>query len=162
MEIIDRVHEHGGKIKSFVSFAGGLPAPEASDSPLRYKFSWWGFLHYLHEAYKRFRSPRGMLLALLNPAKYLMKGKLVEIEGGGAVIDQLYPIDFMPGFNLVGYANRDSTKYATIYGVRDECETLLRGTLRYKGFPEAIQALRTIGYLSTENKVSYDVFRISL
>lgn len=100
-----------------MSFAGGLPAPECSDNALRYKFSW---------------SPKGVLLALMNPAKYILNGKVVEIEGGGGVLDDLYPIDFMPGFNLVGYPNRDSTKYALIYGVENECQTLLRGTLRYK------------------------------
>lgn len=99
-----------------MSFAGGLPAPEFSDNALRYKFSW---------------SPKGVLLALMNPAKYILNNKIVEIEGGGGVLDDLYQIDFMPGFNLVGYANRDSTKYVSIYGVENECQTLLRGTLRY-------------------------------
>lgn len=100
-----------------MSFAGGLPAPEASDNALRYKFSW---------------SPKGVLLALMNPARYLMNGKVVELKGGGSVIDDLYDIDFMPGFSLVGYANRDSTTYAEIYGVQNEIQTLLRGSLRYK------------------------------
>jgi len=104
------------QVSSFVSFCGGLPAPEASDNALRYKFSW---------------SPKGVLLALMNPAKYLYKGKIVDIEGGCGTVDHLYPIDFMPGFSLVGYANRDSTKYSEIYGVQNECKTLLRGTLRY-------------------------------
>jgi alpha-aminoadipic semialdehyde synthase len=61
-----------------------------------------------------------------------MKGRVVEIEGNGGIIDDLYPVDFMPGFNLVGYANRDSIKYADIYGVEKECSTLIRGTLRYQ------------------------------
>ncbi|TMS38063.1 hypothetical protein L596_004871 [Steinernema carpocapsae] len=137
MECFDRVHEHGGKITSFVSFCGGLPAPECSDNPLRYKFSW---------------SPKGMFLALMNPAQYLQNGKVVNTEADGGVLDHLYPIDFMPGFNLIGYPNRDSTKYADIYGLGGECKTLLRGTLRYNGFVEAIKALKSVGYLSTEHK----------
>jgi alpha-aminoadipic semialdehyde synthase len=40
MECIDKIHSYGGKVSSFVSFAGGLPAPESSDNALRYKFSW--------------------------------------------------------------------------------------------------------------------------
>lgn len=68
----------------------------------------------------------------MNPAKYLMKNKVIDVEGGGGIIDDLYPIDFMPGFSLIGYANRDSTKYSEIYGVQHEIQTLLRGTLRYK------------------------------
>uniref|UniRef100_A0A7E4ULH5 Saccharopine dehydrogenase n=1 Tax=Panagrellus redivivus TaxID=6233 RepID=A0A7E4ULH5_PANRE len=136
-EAFDRIHEHGGKVKSFTSFCGGLPAPEASDNALRYKFSW---------------SPKGMLLALLNPAKYLKDGRVVNVAGGGGVLDDIYPIDFMPGFNLFGYPNRDSTQYASIYGIQGECSTLLRGTLRYQGFAEAIKALKSIGLLSSEKK----------
>ncbi|CAI4227869.1 unnamed protein product [Auanema sp. JU1783] len=134
MECFDSIREHGGRVTSFVSFCGGLPAPESSDNPLRYKFSW---------------SPKGVLTALLNPAKYLHNGKVVEIEAG-KVVDYLYPIDFMPGFNLIGYANRDSTKYADIYGLGSECQTLLRGTLRYEGFVETVKALDSVGLLSTQ------------
>ncbi|ETN81777.1 saccharopine dehydrogenase [Necator americanus] len=139
MECFDEIKEHGGKITSFVSFCGGLPAPESSDNPLRYKFSW---------------SPKGVLTALLNPAKYLQDGKIVEIPSG-KVVDHLYPIDFMPGFNLIGYGNRDSTKYSEIYGLGSDCKTLIRGTLRYKGFVETVKALDAVGLLSTEPQ---DVF----
>lgn len=135
MECIDKIHSYGGKIISFISFAGGLPAPEASDNALRYKFSW---------------SPKGVLMALMNPARYLMNANIVELGGQGQVLDDIYKIDFMPGFNLIGYANRDSIKYADIYGVQNECKTLLRGTLRYQGFVEAVKALKAIGYLSMQ------------
>ena len=77
-----------------------------------------------------------MLLALRNPAKFLFDGKLVEVPEGGAeggVLDHLVPIKFLPAFNFVGYPNRDSTKYADIYGLASgECRTLLRGTLRFQ------------------------------
>ncbi len=38
MECIDQVHAKGGKITSYVSCCAGLPAPEYSENPLRYKF----------------------------------------------------------------------------------------------------------------------------
>ena len=38
------------QVDSFVSYCGGLPAPEASGNPLGYKFSW---------------SPRGALMNML-------------------------------------------------------------------------------------------------
>lgn len=60
IKTIDEVHRAGGKIKSFLSYCGGLPSPEASDNPLGYKFSW---------------SARGMLLALGNTARFLEDGK---------------------------------------------------------------------------------------
>lgn len=55
LKTINEVHEKGGKILSFLSYCGGLPAPECSNNPLGYKFSW---------------SPRGVLLAILAQAKY--------------------------------------------------------------------------------------------
>merc|ERR1712071_233087 len=40
MECFDEVRMGGGKVTSFLSYCGGLPAPECSDNPLGYKFSW--------------------------------------------------------------------------------------------------------------------------
>ena len=51
MECFDDAAQGGGKVESFISFCGGLPAPECSDNPLGYKFSW---------------SPRGALLNMLS------------------------------------------------------------------------------------------------
>ena len=56
IECFDEVHQAGGKVQSFVSYCGGLPAPEHSDNALRYKFSW---------------SPRGALLNTLSASSYL-------------------------------------------------------------------------------------------
>lgn len=35
MECFDQVKSNGGKITSFVSYCGGLPAPEVADNPLK-------------------------------------------------------------------------------------------------------------------------------
>lgn len=40
LEQIKEIHEKGGSIESFISYCGGIPAPEYSNNPLRYKFSW--------------------------------------------------------------------------------------------------------------------------
>ena len=61
LECFEGVRQGGGKIESFVSWCGGLPAPEYSNNPLRYKFSW---------------SPRGVLLNTLSPAKYFHEGQV--------------------------------------------------------------------------------------
>ncbi|VDK24646.1 unnamed protein product [Anisakis simplex] len=141
MQCIDNVKEHGGKVTSFVSFCGGLPAPESSENPLRYKFSW---------------SPKGVFMALMNGAQYLHNGEVVKIGGNCEVLDNLYPIGFMPGFNFVGYPNRDSTKYASIYGLSSECKTLLRGTLRYRGFADTVKALNKLGLLNDERSETFN------
>ncbi|HIC98666.1 MAG TPA: saccharopine dehydrogenase, partial [Pyrodictiaceae archaeon] len=63
METIHRVKREGGKVVSFRSLCGALPAPEASDNPFRYKFSW---------------SPKGVALAARNSARYLKEGRVIE------------------------------------------------------------------------------------
>jgi saccharopine dehydrogenase (NADP+, L-glutamate forming) len=40
MKIIDEAHAKGGKIVSFTSYCGGLPAPADNDNPFGYKLSW--------------------------------------------------------------------------------------------------------------------------
>ena len=42
MRVIDGVKREGGRIISFYSYCGGLPALEANNNPLGYKFSWKG------------------------------------------------------------------------------------------------------------------------
>ncbi len=65
-------------------------------------------------------------------AKYLKDGKIVTVDPNGGLFDYVTPMDFLPGFNLEGYPNRDSTAYTHLYGI-SEAHTIIRGTLRYKG-----------------------------
>ncbi|KAJ8667132.1 hypothetical protein QAD02_008794 [Eretmocerus hayati] len=131
LECFEEVRQAGGRIESFVSWCGGLPAPECSANPLRYKFSW---------------SPLGVLLNTLSPAKYFHEGQAVEISGGGDLMGAVQPLDFLPGLALEGFPNRDSCAYRELYGsgVR-HADTLLRGTLRYRGFSDTMQALQLLG-----------------
>lgn len=59
------------------------------------------------------------------------------------------PLDFLPGFNLEGFPNRDSTIYAKYYGI-PEATTVLRGTIRYSGFSRAARMLQLLGLLDPE------------
>ncbi len=66
MRIIHDVRDRGGRISAFRSYCGGLPAPDANDNPWGYKFSW---------------SPRGVLMAGRNNARFQVDDKVVEVEG---------------------------------------------------------------------------------
>ncbi|XP_051917277.1 alpha-aminoadipic semialdehyde synthase, mitochondrial [Hippocampus zosterae] len=134
MECIDQAKADGCAVESYVSYCGGLPAPECSDNPLRYKFSW---------------SPSGVLLASISPATFRRDNQVVTIPGGGGLMDAVAPMDFFPGFNFEGYPNRDSTKYAKLYDIPD-VHTLLRGTLRYKGFSRAMRGFVKVGLINGE------------
>uniref|UniRef100_A0A8C1FAQ8 Aminoadipate-semialdehyde synthase n=2 Tax=Cyprinus carpio TaxID=7962 RepID=A0A8C1FAQ8_CYPCA len=134
MECIDQAKADGCTVESYSSFCGGLPAPECSDNPLRYKFSW---------------SPYGVLLNTISPAIYLKDNQVISVPPGGALLDVTEPMDFMPGFNLEAFPNRDSTKYAEPYGIESAC-TLIRGTLRFRGFSSAMSGFVKLGLINTE------------
>jgi saccharopine dehydrogenase (NADP+, L-glutamate forming) len=135
VKTIEEVHKAGDKITSFVSYCGGLPAPEASGNPLGYKFSW---------------SSRGVLLALRNAAKFYQDGNVKEISGP-ELMASAKPYFIYPGFNFVAYPNRDSTPYRERYNI-PEAQTVIRGTLRYQGFPQFIKVLVDTGFLSEEKQ----------
>uniref|UniRef100_A0A8C1Z4E3 Aminoadipate-semialdehyde synthase n=1 Tax=Cyprinus carpio TaxID=7962 RepID=A0A8C1Z4E3_CYPCA len=134
MECIDQAKADGCTVESYSSFCGGLPAPECSDNPLRYKFSW---------------SPYGVLLNTISPAIYLKDNQVISVPPGGALLDVTEPMDFMPGFNLEAFPNRDSTKYAEPYGI-ESARTLIRGTLRFRGFSSAMSGFVKLGLINTE------------
>lgn len=135
VKTISEVHEAGGEIKSFISYCGGLVAPENANNPLGYKFSW---------------SARGVLLALRNSASFYKDGKKVDVDGVdlmGAVAP--YDIYEFQDKKLVAYPNRDSTPFKEFYKI-PEAETIIRGTLRYEGFPEFIKVLVDLGLLKDD------------
>ncbi|KAJ0162784.1 Saccharopine dehydrogenase [Colletotrichum tanaceti] len=135
VKTIEEVHQEGGKITSFLSYCGGLPAPESSGNPLGYKFSW---------------SPRGVLLALRNAASFYQDGKVVNVAGPD-LMATAKPYHIYPGFATVAYPNRDSTPYKERYNI-PEAQTIIRGTLRYAGFPEFVKVLVDIGFLKDDEQ----------
>ncbi len=148
MRIMDGIRERGGKITSFRSYCGALPAPEAADNPLKYKFGW---------------SPKGVLLAGRNSARYLENGKIVEVPGE-KLFTYHWPIEIEGVGALEYYPNRDSLPYMTLYGIED-AETMFRGTLRYPGWSKLWAVLSSAGFLSQEARpggVSYLEYTASL
>ena len=121
MQVIDRIRENDAKMLLFESFTGGLVAPESDNNLWNYKFTW---------------NPRNVVLAGQGGAamfiqegtyKYIPYHKLfrrtefLEINGSG---------------KFEAYANRDSLKYVSIYGL-EEIPTMYRGTIRKVGFSRA-------------------------
>jgi saccharopine dehydrogenase (NADP+, L-glutamate forming) len=130
MKVIHQVERKGGQITSFVSWCGGLPAPEANDNPFGYKFSW---------------SPKGVLLAGQNPARFQKEGKIVEIPGQ-ELFDHYWPV-YIPGLGeFEGYPNRDSLPYTQTYGIRPT-DWMFRGTLRNVGWCATLRTIARMGVL---------------
>lgn len=55
------------------------------------------------------------------------------------------------GYSFVAYPNRDSTPFKEKYAI-PEADTIIRGTLRYAGFPEFVKVLVDIGFLSQDSQ----------
>ncbi len=130
MKIIDAVHDQEGKIESFNSYCGGLPAPDANDNPFGYKFSW---------------SPRGVLMAGKNDARYLRDGAIKEIDGSDLFLNH-WPLEVDGFAEFETYPNRDSMPYIDIYGI-PETQTMFRGTIRNTGWCDKLYALAKLGLL---------------
>jgi len=121
MQVIDRIRDNGAKILLFESFTGGLVAPESDTNLWNYKFTW-------------------------NPRNVVLAG-----QGGAAMFIQEGTYKYIPYHKLFrrtefltlngngkfeAYANRDSLKYRSVYGLED-IPTMYRGTIRKVGFSRA-------------------------
>jgi len=141
MQIFDEIKQQGGTLDSFVSWCGGIPAPAANDNPLGYKFSW---------------SPKSVLLALLNEARFVEEGE-IKIIPSSELLNNIETVTINEQLTLEGYANRDSTSYVDSYSIGD-AKKVLRGTLRYVGFSKILQACKELNMLdqSTETMAKFE------
>lgn len=129
MRILDRIRREGGHLEAFESYCGGLVAPESDDNPWGYKFSW---------------NPRNVILAGQGgAAKYIRNGETKYIPYH-KLFKQTVRVAVEDFGEFDGYANRDSLKYRSHYGL-DDIPTLLRGTLRKAGYCEAWDAFVQLG-----------------
>jgi saccharopine dehydrogenase-like NADP-dependent oxidoreductase len=136
MKIIDEVYEKGGKVIHFYSYCGGLPAPEDNDNPFGYKFSW---------------SPKGVVLASRNSAKFLENGKLVEIEGKDLFLN--YRVEEIKGLGKFEvYPNRNSIPYKDLYNLKD-VKTVMRGTYRNLGWCDTLKKMVDLGLINEEKQI---------
>ncbi len=136
MRIIHEVNKKGGTIASFMSYCGGLPAPEANTNPFGYKFSW---------------SPIGVLLAGKNSAQYLMDGQQIFIPSEN-LFENYKIINIEELGNFEGYPNRNSLPYIELYNI-ESAQTMLRGTLRNLGWCQTLKKVVDLGLLDEEEKI---------
>jgi len=129
MQVIDRIRGKGAKMLLFESFTGGLVAPESDNNLWNYKFTW---------------NPRNVVVAGQGSAsKFIQEGKYKYIPYQKLFRrTEFLHIDGYGRFE--GYANRDSLKYRSVYGL-DDIPTLYRGTIRKVGFSRAWNVFIQLG-----------------
>ncbi|MCG9971615.1 saccharopine dehydrogenase family protein [Christiangramia crocea] len=121
MQVIDRIRDKGGNMLLFESFTGGLVAPESDTNLWNYKFTW---------------NPRNVVVAGQGGvAEFIQEGKYKYIPYH-RLFRRTEFLEIEDYGKFEGYANRNSLKYQSIYGLEDAL-TLYRGTIRKVGFSRA-------------------------
>ena len=131
---ITLIHERGGKVESFRSLCGALPALDANNNPWGYKLSW---------------APASLIGASKRTAKIIRDGQVVTWPDG-ETYEHVFMLD-IPGYSFEVYANADSTPYIDAYGI-PECRSIYRGTLRYPGWCETICYMNRIRFFDTDEQ----------
>jgi saccharopine dehydrogenase (NADP+, L-glutamate forming) len=131
---ITSIHERGGRVESFRSLCGALPALGANNNPWGYKLSW---------------APASLIGASKRTAKTIRDGQVVTWPDG-ETYEHVFMLD-IPGYSFEVYANADSTPYIEAYGI-PECKSIYRGTLRYPGWCETICYMNRIRFFDTDEQ----------
>ena len=134
MKIINSLNDEGANILSFKSFCGGLIAPDSSNNPWDYKFTW---------------NPRNVVLAGKDGSKYLKDGSIKELKYN-EVFANTEKITIPQYGDFESYANRNSLNYIKKYNL-ENIKTLVRGTLRRPGFCSSWDILVRSGLTSFDN-----------
>ena len=121
-----------------------MPAPEANDNPFGYKFSW---------------SPRGVLLAGLNSARFRRDGRWCEVPGE-ELMDCHWKVPVEVEGKVVelrrlpepGQPCPMSSTTASTLGT-----TMFRGTLRNPWWCAAMKQMARLGLLRTDRSTGWRV-----
>ena len=129
------IQEMGGEIIGFESYCGGLIREEdCSNNPWKYKFTW---------------NPRNVVLAGQGShSKWLKDGKEYQVAPSELFANSVnLNVPNLGSYDA--YPNRDSLSYLDQYHL-PHVKTMLRGTLRRKGYCEAWQVLVEAGFTNDE------------
>ena len=132
---LHEIKELGGVIKGFESYCGGLIREEdCTGNPWKYKFTW---------------NPRNVVLAGQGSnSKWLQHGTLFQVAPS-ELFQHAVTLDVPSIGTYDAYPNRDSLSYVDQYQLPG-VKTMLRGTLRRKGYCEAWQVLVQFGFTNDE------------
>ena len=129
MQVIDRIREKGGTMLLFESFTGGLVAPENDNNLWNYKFTW---------------NPRNVVTAGQGGAAKFLQENTYKYIPYNRLFRRTEFLEVAGYGRFEAYANRDSLKYQSVYGL-DSIKTLYRGTMRRVGFSRAWNVFVALG-----------------
>ena len=132
-QLLDHIRAEGGVVRSYESFCGALPEPEAANNCLGYKFSW---------------SPKGVLLAAQRPCTFKWNDAVIDCDGP-KLYDLALPFTPFNALSMEWVPNGNALNFKDVYGLHD-AHTILRATLRFGGFSTVIKGMRELGMLEAD------------
>lgn len=142
MKLIHHINAQGGQIVSFESYCGGLiHEDDCNNNPWKYKFSW---------------NPSNVVLAAQGGMTSFREKSALRYIPSHRVFSEAREVKTKDFGDFDGYANRDSLKYISTYGL-DHVETFLRGTLRRKGYCSAWSVLVGLGFTDNTTPIKASV-----
>ncbi|WP_077302524.1 saccharopine dehydrogenase family protein [Virgibacillus pantothenticus] len=132
---LDEVHE-------LYSYCGGIPEPEASYNPLRYKIS-WNFNSTLMSYQRKACMLRGRKVIDI-PASHQHDQEWVE----NITIGELSDLETIP--------NGDAIQFASLLGIEKELINTERRTIRWAGHASFWRSMVQLGFLTTDPVPGFD------
>jgi saccharopine dehydrogenase-like NADP-dependent oxidoreductase len=125
------------EVHAFHTYGAGLPAGQARNNPLQYKFSW---------------SPVGVMRAYQRPSTVIRDGEALEIPSADIFEPRNCHTIETPelGTPLECFANGDAVHYADLLGIRASLRESGRYTARYPGHCAFWNTVAKSGLLRTE------------
>ncbi len=128
MSLINKVRSNGGKVKTFKSYGGALPAPDSLSNPLKYAVTW---------------NPRNVVMAGEHGAQYMHRGK-IKVLPFHNVFQDSWLVDIPDVGPLEVYPNRETLSYRSTFEI-NRATTIIRGTIRYPGWCETWSQVVKLG-----------------
>lgn len=128
MSLIQKIHDEGGFVTSFISYGSAVPAPEVKSNPLNYCITW---------------NARNVVMAGEMGAIYLEEDKIKMIPYS-QLFNSTNEVEVDGVGKMEAYPNRDSVVYQDIFQL-EKVKTMIRGTLRFPGYSELWSQIVKLG-----------------
>ncbi len=136
-QMVDEVHEAGGRITRIDSYGAGIPSFEHNRTPWGYKFSW---------------DPNGLMRSAVSPAVYQIDGKPIEAKEKFKH-HRLVDVHGIGTFET--YPSADSTRYVKAFNL-DPGITIYKGLLRFFGYCNTMIHLLESGLIENNEILDFE------
>jgi len=132
-----RTLEQLDEVVAFHSYGAGFPEKEASNNPLGYKFTW---------------SIIGVMRSYLRPARFLDKGRVIEVPADEMFTPRFTHILDLPemGGPLECFPNGNTLAFADLFGIEDTVKSMGRYICRWPGHGAFWSTMAKSGFLGEE------------